>query len=137
MILCEFYQVCTRGKVVRRQRNIIAFIPSPQIQMSWSFDLRGRVQSVTVMWLLLLLAVSGKAPCFTFIQSNGSHPEQCICQFIIPHDGDVTLTLLMIAQLGFPRCRNSAPSALGASTPFTHHAESEVTSQTSRRHIRT
>ena len=137
VILCEFYQVCTQGKVVRRSRNITAFIPSPQIQMSWSFDLRGRVQSVTVMWLLLLLAVSGKAPCFTFLQDNGSHPELCICQFIIPHDGDVTLTLLMIAQLGFPMCRNSAPSVLGAATPFTHHAESGVTSQTSRRHIRT
>ena len=69
VILCDFYQVCTRGKVVSRPRNSIASIPSSKIQMSRSFDLHRRVQSVTVMWLLLLLAVGGKAPCFTFLRA--------------------------------------------------------------------
>ena len=112
VIFCEFYQVCTRGKVVSGSRNIIGSIPSPKIQMSWSFDLHRRVQSVTVMWLLLLLAVGGKAPCFTFLRAVVvlmCYPVFLFEIFNIPHDGDVTLTLL-IAQLGFPMCRNSAPA---------------------------
>ena len=70
--LWQFYQVCTRVKVVKRSRNVTTSIILPQIQMSWSFDLHGRVQSV--MWLLLLLAVGGKAPaCFTFPQGKSSN----------------------------------------------------------------
>ena len=68
-----------------------------------------------MMWLLLLLAVGGKAPaCFTFSSREKIIPSVVnifIASVIIPHDGDdVTLTLLIALSLAFRFAENLPPA---------------------------